>query len=569
MASYSRKQLAALGMRERRGTLRSAIQKAVRRGLPDLAVRVAAELIEEGIGASAATNLLLFAVEDMCVSVPALLPTLVHEVQAIKKAARGICRTLRASDPDLCLRILRLVRWVADPVWPRCRDLALAANFSLRSLELGNTTGGEDGVTVLVELMQNHDTRWVFDEAAWKAEAKKLLKGTVYGQSFALLPSRLTILAYYCDQSGYLPAASQISSIPLPASINWDWATLDSSPLVVPDFCLDKHTRPGKRMGRGLEHFLEHGAVVVNGARVWKLRSVADMGLEHYYQMDALQLKGGAGSRGIKSRMTWKEKGKKRKLVLTDDDDDEDEKVNTQPKRPKVDLQVRMQDRLEPLMPAYLRVGHKQWLQKVCSESKVPTIVYKNKVYKGPLPVNWPHKQRITDRVSALSRLGGGYLPRGGWEILENAEGTELRLWWVSDYVADVTNPFDAASQPLEAIHDDATFISRLVVAGVTKLLVGLGDLCPRNMPWSPSHRDWVLLDYGDDNHSMPDFEKCSLGAFCFSPWYRRMNAPRKARLLSLLHKHKRAITSGLRQLLHSCTSTEAADLVVIMKRFA
>lgn len=37
-------------------------------------------------------------------------------------------------------------------------------------------------------------------------------------------------------------------------------------PYAVPDYALDKHTYRGKRMGRGLKHFLDEGAVLENRA---------------------------------------------------------------------------------------------------------------------------------------------------------------------------------------------------------------------------------------------------------------------------------------------------------------
>jgi len=51
-------------------------------------------------------------------------------------------------------------------------------------------------------------------------------------------------------------------------AVNYYMNTQRNEPIMIPDYCFDKHTSTGRKMGRGLKHFYEEGSKLNNMAIV-------------------------------------------------------------------------------------------------------------------------------------------------------------------------------------------------------------------------------------------------------------------------------------------------------------
>jgi len=66
----------------------------------------------------------------------------------------------------------------------------------------------------------------------------------------------------------YLLRAKKSRYIDLSISVHWSQWHREKGVKEVPDFAFDMHTRKGKKMGRGLDHFYEEGMLIDNAAKV-------------------------------------------------------------------------------------------------------------------------------------------------------------------------------------------------------------------------------------------------------------------------------------------------------------
>jgi len=539
---------------------RSGLQKANRRGLDELIIQLVVLSIKDGKGLSPVRNLILFMVEDMATS-PHLFAYVVPKVKDLLQ------RAPKASELEhnlsICKEIFALVRLVGLPRWSRQRFVAMLANRSLAVLEREEKVDP----TSLLGQASELDRLWVKDEKQWKkAVLDRLTHSThpirsIFVQAFRLLSNRLVPLMYLCIEHKTLPVPSCQDIAELhDGLLQWD-PTEALNQMTIPDwpdFVLDKHTSHGR--DKGLQHFFDEGAKVVNEASVpLILKQWVQEGYDIYFQMEEEHGTKGARSSAVKKRLLQKWNKKRpvhseklstfSEMFVTNTEKGKKQETSPQKKKQKkndgdnqTDFQDVMRQRWEPYMPPELR--GKIWLQKVTSESKRMTMAHEGQVWKGPFPLDYKAKQLVQTRYEAV-RKSGAFTPEASWVVKE--AGGRPWLWWVSNLISDIENPFES-SRPLNAILDDANFIKQVVKSGVVKLSLEMGDLCTRNMPWSSSLSQFVILDFEDANNNLPDLDTCDLFELCFSP-VRRARQEKRARLEQLMVKHKEVIIQGLREI--------------------
>lgn len=590
--------------RARLELIRSALQKAIRRGDDKLLTQVVVLYIHERKGLSALRNLVLFMVEDLAAS-PHLFLYVVPHIHALLKRAPKSSELLQ--HPDFCQEMMALIRLVGDPRWPRQRFTALLANRSLVAIERQEQIKPATAASALLLQLMEMDRLWITDEKAWKKQCLQRLfadkqdpVSQTFHQAFRILPNRLVWVLYLCLKHNMLEIPNVGPTEPSIDRLHGEFKTWSitealANPIVPewPDYVLDKHTRQGREKGKDLTHFFTQAAWVVNEGPVpYLLRSLVQEGRQAYDEMEGKYGTPGAKSSAIRDRVrriigvedstptqveASQEEAKRKSVVAksghkrkTTSEHPEEKHSNlqlntpvagpvTKVKRIKKDpriFQEAMRQRLEPLMPEELR--GLPWLQPMTSEAKRPVMLHGDKVWKGPCPMNYPYRERVQMRYETI-RHSGVFTPPASWVI--KTVGETSYLWWVSDYVPGLQNPFEA-EQPLTDIPDSAHFIQQLVKSGVVKLALGMGDLCTRNMPWSSSLQQFVLLDLEDANPHLPDVRTCSLFEWCFSP-ATRARKEKRDRVETLIRKHKDAILQGLEEIRpHLALSMERIEQV-------
>lgn len=517
-------------------------------------VQLTALSIRDGKGLSSLRNLILYLVEDMAAS-PHLFLYVVPEVKRLLKKAPKASELER--DPDFCRELFALVRLVGKPIWPRQRFTALIANRSLVAIEREEKVETSGLFGRLMEL----DRLWIQDEKLWKKQVTQMLQKSMHPvgptclEAFRLLQNRLVPVMYLCivHKAVEVPPLTGISELHQEL-MQWDPSSVIrvAEIPIWPDFVLDKHTAHGRE--KGLAHFFAEGAKVVNEAPVPPvLQRWVNEGLIAYYEMEQQFGTKGARSTAIRNRIKQRQGTPQ---VKQNPVPAPSKKRNRDDKDPEAFQRV-IRARWEPYMPEELR--GLTWAQKVTSESKRPVILYEETVWKGPFPLDYKAKTLVQERYDAV-RQSSAFTPEASWVIKES--GGRSFLWWVSQRIPDLTNPFEA-EQPLSAIPDEPHFITQLVKAGTVKLALSMGDLCTRNMPWSPSLQTFVIIDFEDLNNKLPDVSSCSLFELCFSP-ERRARQEKRERVAALIRRHKDAVLKGLQEI--QVTTTMKASIIEQVK---
>jgi len=249
--------------------LKSGLQKYIRRGLAESAVRCARDLHSTEAPRALRTNLgnriAIAAMEDIGIADPGLI-VLAQQVTAqyvLETAASPTQRT----DPT---RLLALVQAAADAQKSRLVSHARAAHSGFPPVDAQTFAARlkqRDETAVRIVLAANTPARSLWSqllaEAPEKAKAAMAALAAMHKRMARVREAPCFLIAgiLLITRAASIPDAA-FAAKRLPAL-----RPVPEAPLrEVDDYCIDKHTARGKRLGRDSKVFAEEGSKVANSA---------------------------------------------------------------------------------------------------------------------------------------------------------------------------------------------------------------------------------------------------------------------------------------------------------------
>ncbi len=105
------------------------------------------------------------------------------------------------------------------------------------------------------------------------------LKG-MYDHFAALKDKHKPEKLHFVHAVQYLVKVKKSRYIDLSIAHHWKYWEENAGEIQVPDFAFDMHTRRGKKMGRGIEHFYEEGSKINNAAKMDREEELEALALE-------------------------------------------------------------------------------------------------------------------------------------------------------------------------------------------------------------------------------------------------------------------------------------------------